>query len=295
MRLALTLMLLLPLWFVNAQENIPMLGKNDFKTIRTIGQQTFNDSSLWGYINGGADIYLEYGFDKLLTDTYIIDGYMIRVEAFLMKDEAAAFGIFSASHHNCKPGEAICKYYCKNNQQVQFTAGRLYYNITSIKLNPGSTEACESVALVLCRKTKANDYIPSSLLSTGIFEQKAKDMKLFRGTLGFQNAFPDWQEKFEDFKKPEIVLVPFDFPEGTFTASVLQFSSEPELERFIKSQKLQPAKKKHYISEVEKCRRYLIKTGKASAYFQESWGRSEAIDKAWNAALDQVIGSLNNQ
>lgn len=271
-----------------AQDTIPMIEKNDIPALRTFGRETFNDSSLWGHINGGADLYLEYGFVQLKTQNLMFQGNMINIEGYLMKDEAAAYGIFSASHLNCQKRSNTYRYTCLNRQQVQFVRGRLYYSITSSKVNPGATEACEKVASILLTRIDAVDFVPAKILSEGVLKEGLINLKLIRGTLGFQNAYPDWQDKFDGFQNVEVQLIPFDFPQGTFTASMLEFSSEADLEKFILTQKMELQKKNKYETTDGKFHRCLIKLSEKSAYFQESWGSSLEIDAIWEVALKQV-------
>lgn len=271
-----------------AQDTIPMIEKNDIPALRTFGRETFNDSSLWGHINGGADLYLEYGFKQLKTQNLMFQGNLINIEGYLMKDEAAAYGIFSASHLNCQKRSGNYRYTCLNRQQVQFVRGKFYYNISSPKVNPGATEACEKVANILLSRINAEDFVPAKILSEGVLKEGLNNLKLIRGTLGFQNAYPDWQDKFDGFQNFEVQLIPFDFPQGTFTASMLEFSTEADLEKFIVTQKMEPQKKNKYEVSDGKFHRCLIKQGEKSAYFQESWGSSPEIDAIWGVALKQV-------
>ncbi len=50
--------------FSQGESSIPSLsGLTDCEIKVT---RTFSESSLYGYINGGAELYLEYGFDTLV-------------------------------------------------------------------------------------------------------------------------------------------------------------------------------------------------------------------------------------
>lgn len=63
--------------------------------VESAQSRTFTETSLYGYINGGAELYLEYGFDTLLVTELVIEGSDIKAEVYRMKDPEAAFGIFS--------------------------------------------------------------------------------------------------------------------------------------------------------------------------------------------------------
>jgi hypothetical protein len=51
--------------------------------------------SLYAYMNGGAEIYNEYGFSQLWVRRYARDSRELVVELFEMRDARAAFGIYS--------------------------------------------------------------------------------------------------------------------------------------------------------------------------------------------------------
>ena len=65
---------------------------------------------LFTLIDGGADIYHEYGFVKVITQRYESDERYIDVEIYEMKDSSAAFGIFSLQTF-------------KTGKRIQFASG----------------------------------------------------------------------------------------------------------------------------------------------------------------------------
>ena len=79
-----------------AQEknDFPVLCVEDFEGINIERTEYYDGNALWGLINGGADIYLEYGFDELAFQTVEWLEQHFRVEIYLMTDEEAAFGIY---------------------------------------------------------------------------------------------------------------------------------------------------------------------------------------------------------
>jgi len=60
---------------------------------------------MYSYINGGADIYIEYGVTGVVSAYYSnVKGKNIHIEVYLMENSDAAFGIFSTSKvDNGKP------------------------------------------------------------------------------------------------------------------------------------------------------------------------------------------------
>jgi hypothetical protein len=61
--------------------------------------ESFSGEQLFDHIDGGADIYFEYGFATLITQQYKKDDKAVSVEVYLMDDPAAAYGIYSYNRH----------------------------------------------------------------------------------------------------------------------------------------------------------------------------------------------------
>lgn len=61
--------------------------------------ELFEGEDLFDLINGGAEVYLEYGFEKVVSQNYIgMSGKTnLRVEIYRMTDPSAAFGILAFS------------------------------------------------------------------------------------------------------------------------------------------------------------------------------------------------------
>jgi hypothetical protein len=58
--------------------------------------RVFTGEELFTFIDGGADIYLEYGFQQVITNEYENpQERSIKLEIYEMTDDAAAFGLFS--------------------------------------------------------------------------------------------------------------------------------------------------------------------------------------------------------
>jgi hypothetical protein len=74
-------------------------GNDDFKNWKLKDSVEFyNGENLFSYINGGADIYLEYGFDKVASCKYLnFASQSIHVEIYKMTSDTAAFGIYTIS------------------------------------------------------------------------------------------------------------------------------------------------------------------------------------------------------
>ncbi len=60
----------------------------------------YDSESLYDYINGSAELYISYGFDKVISRTYEYENHPeITVEIFDMINAKDAFGVFSNQRH----------------------------------------------------------------------------------------------------------------------------------------------------------------------------------------------------
>ena len=60
---------------------------------------SFSRETLFDHINGGADIYFEYGFTTLLIQQYKKGDKSVSLEIYCMDNPRAAFGIYSYNRH----------------------------------------------------------------------------------------------------------------------------------------------------------------------------------------------------
>ncbi|MDZ7767485.1 MAG: DUF6599 family protein [Melioribacteraceae bacterium] len=86
---------------------------------------------LWGLINGGADLYLEYGLDRTLLQEVVHNGKNYRIEVYGMTNIDAAFGIYSINKFNCGITDTLTKYICITPHQLQSAVGRFYISISN--------------------------------------------------------------------------------------------------------------------------------------------------------------------
>ena len=58
-------------------------------------EHLFVGAALYQHIDGGAELYNQFGFDRLLVQDYAADGHEIRVEIYKMNDAEGAGAVFA--------------------------------------------------------------------------------------------------------------------------------------------------------------------------------------------------------
>ena len=122
----------------------------------TSGPQFFEPRNLWEYINGQAEMYLDYGFERVATaDHATLDGSQsMTVEIYQMKSPKHAFGIYAAER---SPGERFIRmgvqgYVSKN--VMNFWKGPYYVKLTAFPTSPETEETLMRLAAGIDKKIK---------------------------------------------------------------------------------------------------------------------------------------------
>ena len=176
---------------------------------------------LYIYINGGAEIYQEYGFQRIMIQDFKNqEGSSISLEIYEMTDSPAAYGIFtfktSSSGKNLDIGQGgqIEDYY------LNFWQDRYLFTLTGFDQKPetisGLKQLAEAITKCFGKEERGNppslaNRLPrENLLPTG--------SKYFRGHLGLFNSYPFSQQDIfqlrEAFKGRysdgyEVYLIPY--------------------------------------------------------------------------------------
>jgi hypothetical protein len=101
----------------------------------TSGPRFFEPKNLWEYINGQAEMYLDYGFELVATGEYTtLDGFRsVTVEIYQMQSPKHAFGIYAAerSPHDSFIKIGVQGYLSEN--VLNFWKGLYYVKLTSFQ------------------------------------------------------------------------------------------------------------------------------------------------------------------
>lgn len=258
---------------ISAQDdkNFPSLNKDEIPGVVIISEKYFDGSALWGHIDGGADLYLEYGFDKLLFQEIEWNKIKFRVEFYRMKDSAAAFGIFSVSHFKCQIKDTITKYICITPYQVQAALGNYYISIA----NENGTRAARDLGIELFKhilaKHDVNFYeMPEAFTKHNLVKYSDK-LKFFRGILGLQNGMPLWSDFFEQFSDYEITLLPIETSDGYVNYALVKFANEKDRIRFMRTIGVSETKTKNRYLNFSNGIYYIVKIiNDKEIYFYET-------------------------
>jgi hypothetical protein len=144
-------------------------------------------NKLYLFIDGGADLFVEYGFRRALAAEFRKDeGESINLEVYEMTDAGAAFGIYSVrSGRETEPiglgqGGSAHPYY------IMFWKGRFYVSVAASDSSAECRKGMEAIALAVDRKLAGEGQKP--LLMKSLPADDLLEELYFRGYLGLSSV-----------------------------------------------------------------------------------------------------------
>jgi len=183
---------------ISQQAEAYKVTRTDLPGMEEVRLATYGESSLWGYINGGADLYLEYGFAELLSQDIVWESEPFKIDVYLMNSPESAFGIFSVSRYSCKQSGKVGAFDCINPYQVQVAHGNLYLSIMAHNGTDKSMELATKIAQAIVKKHKAKPVSFPSLAQNESIAISSSKVKLIKGMLGLQNAYTSLESTFNE-------------------------------------------------------------------------------------------------
>jgi hypothetical protein len=215
----------------------PALKSDDFENLKITRNEIFNGSELWGLINGGADLYLEYGFDKLLLQEITLNGEQFRIEINQMQDEISAFGIYSVSVHQCLEKDKLTENDCVNAYQYQFAKGNIYASL----INYSGSEKARQIASLLAEKLIESIESEQKINLKHSIQKPNPDREIvtsvFKGILGLQNGMPQWYSLFEGIGDFSLMVMTRKDSAGIFRAALVDFIDASQAKNFAEKLK----------------------------------------------------------
>jgi hypothetical protein len=156
----------------------------------TENPQVFNGDHLYDLIDGGADIYYEYGFNQVVSAHYTDPSLNnILVEIYEMTDATSAYGIFSITQIAAEWSDQYGELSAVNEDYISFWKSKYYVNLSWTSRQHLDGPILAGLADMIAQKIpdEGND-LPSILQSfkSVVTEKKAIYLK---GNLALSNFY----------------------------------------------------------------------------------------------------------
>jgi hypothetical protein len=150
--------------------------------------RVFSRADLYGYIDGGAEMFLELGFDQLTLQKYRNGTNELAVEIYRMSDPVAATGIYLMKRGKETRDAAFKERHTINRHQLMFVRDRYYVTVNN--LSGADTMQAELVRFGVRVAAKLpTDRLPVELRALPARGLVAGSERLLRGPFGLQTLY----------------------------------------------------------------------------------------------------------
>lgn len=202
----------------------------------------YRKDSLFGYIDGGAEIFLQYGFVDLSVSRYRPSANtkpekVITLEVYRMESPADAFGIFSIRREGDEKTSARIKaVHWLSPGQASLVKGTTFINISGQDCTEGEIEA---FAAAVSEKIRASAELPAQLSWLPSEGRVQGSERYIRGGLAAANESPLLGKEFWGFKeearavsakyqpsKAKLIIIQFKQDKGSLDEKVKEVFAE---------------------------------------------------------------------
>ena len=224
------LLLGLTFYLSNAQESISLPGST-IPGLDIIKEAEYTQESLFGYMNGGAELYLEYGFEKLQVSELKYKGHDLKIEIYKMESPAMAFGIYSVNIFRCDIQNEDDGFFCQTDYQVQLCRGEYYVNIINIDGSGEGKEIAVKLSAELVKTNNSDSFSINEYLGDIEPEGNIKSIKLLAGRLSLENNAFNYLQYLEGFESFSVLVLETE----SYALLAVRFSDGASISKFFGS------------------------------------------------------------
>ena len=150
--------------------------------------QKYTQADLYGYINGGAEVFLELGFEQLTLQDYNNDGTELTAEIYRMSDQIAATGIYLMKCGKEKPAAGLSSRNTINRYQLIFHKNKYFVKISNHSGDENFLPAIVEMANYISERLPSDE----SILIYDLLPQKGlveNSIRIIRGPFTLQAIY----------------------------------------------------------------------------------------------------------
>jgi hypothetical protein len=160
---------------------------------RYLDFEEYKGEDLFFYINGGAEIYHEYGFERVIVQDYQNpNGRSASLEVYKMNSPDSAYGMYTFKSSG-KGQELNIGHGCKlQDYYLNFWKGQYLVTITGFDAEEETIDGLKSIAMAVDIKleTQAEAKKPALYSCLPQEDLDRQSVKYFMGNLGLVNSYP---------------------------------------------------------------------------------------------------------
>jgi hypothetical protein len=206
-------------------QDVPILKPADLRAATIIKTDFYAGKALFGYIDGGAELYLEYKFQKLGRQEIKFSDETIIAEIYQMEGAYEAYGIFSIQRFKCVPVDSASPNTCRSRYQLQAVLGNCYLSIVNESGTAASQKASVEIYRALKSRIKSQEIpFPAVFRKPELARYSGRQMVIC-GTLGVQNGLTEWEPFFQGIPRFTLTVLPIERGADHLTIAHIRFLS----------------------------------------------------------------------
>jgi hypothetical protein len=148
----------------------------------------FKGDQLFSHINGGAELFLEYGFYDLAVYKYVNEDISIEIELYRMETATSALGIYLSKTGQQLPLKELSVRNSANQYQIVFTTGQYFVMINNFSGQTKQLRMMIELSQSIIQQVHVSDAdnIFSYLPRKNMIEDS---QVIFRGPFGLQSIY----------------------------------------------------------------------------------------------------------
>jgi hypothetical protein len=160
--------------------------------------EVFKGDDLFELIDGGADIYFEYGFSQVVSADYIDPGQnIIQAEIYEMSDAPAAYGIFSLMQQSSAWTAEYGQLTVITPDYIAFWKDKYYVIVSWSSINDPKSKSMDVLAGMINQNISGTGNYPE-LISKLIVSDPGQKLVYLHGNLALSNFYYfDYKDIFE--------------------------------------------------------------------------------------------------
>jgi hypothetical protein len=152
--------------------------------------RTFTQDTLWDLMDGGAEVYVEYGVEGAASVRYKHPGKgSVQVEIYAMKDEGSAFGIYSFNSRTKGKPVKIGDDALLTDYYLLVHKGGYFLSFTAVSDPATTMPSCLELAQAFAARIPASGGRPALLSHLPALSGTSVHQVYFRGGLGLLNLY----------------------------------------------------------------------------------------------------------
>ena len=176
-----------------------------FSQVEIKSERTFTGTALYGFMNGGSDLYYEYGFKELISREIIYKDEEFTVDIYTMDSQLNAFGIYSILAYKCIRADSLGRFDCQSKYQLQAVDGNTYVSIVFQSGTNAARKKADELYRIYIVDGKNGISVPKQL--SYMVETCSGTVKYMKGKLGVNNVQSSLSELLDGINDYEIWYV----------------------------------------------------------------------------------------